>query len=73
MASLCAPCRCLPGEEKERLGRLCKLLIDQGRLQYLQRRGFRAALQRYTDPAVSLENVLLTALPAQAPAADTTA
>ncbi|XP_036309201.1 tRNA:m(4)X modification enzyme TRM13 homolog isoform X2 [Pipistrellus kuhlii] len=63
----------LPGAEKERLGRLCKLLIDQGRLQYLQRRGFRAALQRYTDPAVSLENVLLTALPAQAPAAGTTA
>lgn len=63
----------LPMEEKERLGRLCKLLIDQGRLQYLQRRGFRAALQRYTDPGVSLENVLLTALPARAPSADTTA
>ncbi|KAK1328854.1 hypothetical protein QTO34_011024 [Cnephaeus nilssonii] len=63
----------LPVEEKERLGRLCKLLIDQGRLQYLQRRGFRAALQRYTDPGVSLENVLLTALPARAPSADTTA
>ncbi|XP_028009769.2 tRNA:m(4)X modification enzyme TRM13 homolog isoform X4 [Eptesicus fuscus] len=61
----------LPAEEKERLGRLCKLLIDQGRLQYLRRRGFRAALQRYTDPGVSLENVLLTALPA--PSADTTA
>lgn len=59
--------------EKQRLGRLCKLLIDQGRLQYLQRRGFRAALQRYTDPGVSLENVLLTALPARAPAAGTTA
>ncbi|XP_023601948.1 tRNA:m(4)X modification enzyme TRM13 homolog isoform X8 [Myotis lucifugus] len=63
----------LPAEEKERLGRLCKLLIDQGRLEYLQRRGFRAALQRYADPGVSLENVLLTALPAQAPPADATA
>ncbi|XP_015418879.1 PREDICTED: tRNA:m(4)X modification enzyme TRM13 homolog isoform X2 [Myotis davidii] len=63
----------LPAEEKERLGRLCKLLIDQGRLEYLQRRGFRAALQRYADPGVSLENVLLTALPARAPPADATA
>ncbi|XP_059529590.1 tRNA:m(4)X modification enzyme TRM13 homolog isoform X1 [Myotis daubentonii] len=63
----------LPAEEKERLGRLCKLLIDQGRLEYLQRRGFRGALQRYADPGVSLENVLLTALPAQAPPADATA
>lgn len=66
-------CRLLPAEEKERLGRLCKLLIDQGRLEYLQRRGFRAALQRYADPGVSLENVLLTALPARAPPADATA
>lgn len=63
----------LPAEEKERLGRLCKLLMDQGRLEYLQRSGFRAALQRYADPGVSLENVLLTALPAQAPPADATA
>lgn len=57
----------LPGflavEEKKKLGHLCKLLIDQGRVAYLQQRGFRPALQYYTDPAVSLENVLLTALP----------
>ncbi|XP_034356752.1 tRNA:m(4)X modification enzyme TRM13 homolog isoform X2 [Arvicanthis niloticus] len=59
---------CLPGiltaEEKKKIGHLCKLLIDQGRLQYLQQKGFSPALQYYTDPLVSLENVLLTAVPA---------
>ncbi|XP_066209724.1 tRNA:m(4)X modification enzyme TRM13 homolog [Saccopteryx leptura] len=56
---------CLPVEEKQQLGHLCKRLIDQGRVEYLRRKGFRPALQYYTDPAVSLENVLLTALPGQ--------
>ncbi|MBZ3887082.1 tRNA:m(4)X modification enzyme TRM13-like protein [Sciurus carolinensis] len=57
----------LPGlltvEEKKKIGHLCKLLIDQGRIQYLQQKGFNPTLQYYTDPLVSLENVLLTALP----------
>ncbi|XP_058159106.1 tRNA:m(4)X modification enzyme TRM13 homolog isoform X1 [Dasypus novemcinctus] len=57
----------LPGfltvEEKKKIGHLCKLLIDQGRIEYLQQKGFNSALQYYTDPLVSLENVLLTALP----------
>ncbi|KAM4873413.1 tRNA:m(4)X modification enzyme TRM13 homolog [Thomomys bottae] len=57
----------LPGiltvEEKKKIGHLCKLLIDQGRVQYLQQKGFSPALQNYIDPLVSLENVLLTALP----------
>ncbi|XP_008062902.1 tRNA:m(4)X modification enzyme TRM13 homolog [Carlito syrichta] len=50
-------------EEKKKIGHLCKLLIDHGRTQYLQQKGFSPALQYYTDPLVSLENVLLTALP----------
>ncbi|KAM8930632.1 tRNA:m(4)X modification enzyme TRM13 homolog [Pelodytes ibericus] len=50
-------------EERENLGRLCKLLIDHGRLNYLQGMGYRPTLQYYTEPEVSLENVLLTALP----------
>ncbi|ERE92035.1 putative tRNA guanosine-2'-O-methyltransferase TRM13 like protein [Cricetulus griseus] len=54
----------LTAEEKKNIGHLCKLLIDQGRLQYLQQKGFSPALQYYTDPSVSLENVLLTAVPA---------
>ncbi|XP_075414923.1 tRNA:m(4)X modification enzyme TRM13 homolog [Tenrec ecaudatus] len=49
--------------EKKRIGHLCKLLIDQGRVRYLEQKGFSPALQYYTDPLVSLENVLLTALP----------
>ncbi|XP_061860374.1 tRNA:m(4)X modification enzyme TRM13 homolog isoform X3 [Colius striatus] len=52
-------------EERKEIGQLCKLLIDHGRLQYLEQRGYRASLQRYTEPAVSLENVLLTAVPGQ--------
>ncbi|XP_047278729.1 tRNA:m(4)X modification enzyme TRM13 homolog isoform X1 [Homo sapiens] len=68
---------CLPGllsvEEKKKIGHLCKLLIDQGRIQYLQQKGFSPALQYYTDPLVSLENVLLTALPNHSSSPETTA
>ncbi|NWR13354.1 TRM13 enzyme, partial [Emberiza fucata] len=50
-------------EERKELGCLCKRLIDHGRIEYLQQQGYKAALQYYTEPAVSLENVLLTAVP----------
>ncbi|NWU95945.1 TRM13 enzyme, partial [Upupa epops] len=50
-------------EERKEIGGLCKQLIDHGRIEYLQQRGYRATLQYYTEPAVSLENVLLTAVP----------
>ncbi|NXN38240.1 TRM13 enzyme, partial [Rhinoptilus africanus] len=57
----------LPGiltvEERKEIGCLCKRLIDHGRIEYLQQRGYKAALQYYTESAVSLENVLLTAVP----------
>lgn len=59
-------------EEKKKIGHLCKLLIDQGRIKYLQQKGFNPALQYYTDPLVSLENVLLTALPNQSSSPETT-
>ncbi|XP_041134262.1 tRNA:m(4)X modification enzyme TRM13 homolog [Polyodon spathula] len=52
-------------EERETVGRLCKLLIDQGRIYYLQQKGYAATLQYYTSPSISLENVLLTAVPAK--------
>ncbi|XP_048352302.1 tRNA:m(4)X modification enzyme TRM13 homolog isoform X2 [Sphaerodactylus townsendi] len=55
----------LTTEERKRIGQLCKLLIDHGRIEYLQQRGYDAVLQYYTDPSVSLENVLLTAVPHQ--------
>ncbi|KAL7867130.1 hypothetical protein AOLI_G00149440 [Acnodon oligacanthus] len=50
-------------EEREHIGRLCKTLIDHGRLHYLQQRGFKSNLRYYTSRDVSLENVLLTAVP----------
>ncbi|XP_066453326.1 tRNA:m(4)X modification enzyme TRM13 homolog isoform X2 [Eleutherodactylus coqui] len=50
-------------EEREHLGRLCKLLIDRGRVDYLERMGYKASLEYYTEPEVSLENVLLIAIP----------
>ncbi|XP_066181366.1 tRNA:m(4)X modification enzyme TRM13 homolog isoform X1 [Sylvia atricapilla] len=53
----------LSAEERKEMGWLCKRLIDHGRIEYLQRQGYQAALQCYTESAVSLENVLLTAVP----------
>ncbi|XP_058699260.1 tRNA:m(4)X modification enzyme TRM13 homolog isoform X2 [Poecile atricapillus] len=50
-------------EERKEIGCLCKRLIDHGRIEYLQHQGYKAALQYYTESAVSLENVLLTAVP----------
>ncbi|KAF4805268.1 tRNA:m(4)X modification enzyme TRM13 like protein [Turdus rufiventris] len=50
-------------EERKEIGCLCKRLIDHGRVEYLQQQGYQAALQYYTESAVSLENVLLTAVP----------
>ncbi|XP_054835865.1 tRNA:m(4)X modification enzyme TRM13 homolog isoform X2 [Eublepharis macularius] len=55
----------LTTEERKQIGRLCKLLLDHGRIEYLQQRGYDAVLQYYTDLDVSLENVLLTAVPHQ--------
>ncbi|KAM9324788.1 tRNA:m(4)X modification enzyme TRM13 homolog [Gastrophryne carolinensis] len=50
-------------EEREHFGRLCKLLIDHGRIDYLNSMGYDASLEYYTVPEVSLENVLLIAVP----------
>uniref|UniRef100_A0A9J8BVU5 tRNA:m(4)X modification enzyme TRM13 n=1 Tax=Cyprinus carpio carpio TaxID=630221 RepID=A0A9J8BVU5_CYPCA len=49
-------------EDREQIGRLCKRLIDHGRLYYLQQKGFKTSLKYYTSRDVSLENVLLTAV-----------
>ncbi len=50
-------------EDREQIGRLCKHLIDHGRLYYLQQKGFETSLKYYTSRDISLENVLLTAIP----------
>ncbi|XP_035504627.2 tRNA:m(4)X modification enzyme TRM13 homolog isoform X1 [Scophthalmus maximus] len=53
----------LSPDERQTVGRLCKLLIDSGRVHFLSTRGFRGRLSRYVDASVTLENVLLTATP----------
>ncbi|KAJ4943559.1 hypothetical protein JOQ06_006059 [Pogonophryne albipinna] len=50
-------------KEREQVGRLCKQLIDAGRIHFLQERGFNSKLTRYVSSQVTLENVLLTAVP----------
>ncbi|XP_074523502.1 tRNA:m(4)X modification enzyme TRM13 homolog [Halichoeres trimaculatus] len=57
----------LSSSEREQIGRLCKRLIDSGRLQFLKSRGFDAKLSQYVDAQVTLENVLLTAVPSSPP------
>lgn len=49
-------------QERELIGRLCKRLIDEGRLCYLRGRGLEAELSCYTRTDISMENVLLTAV-----------
>ncbi|KAI3369193.1 hypothetical protein L3Q82_026144, partial [Scortum barcoo] len=53
----------LSAAERERVGRLCKCLIDGGRLDFLKTKGFDSKLIGYVDSQVTLENVLLTAVP----------
>ncbi|XP_028258973.1 tRNA:m(4)X modification enzyme TRM13 homolog [Parambassis ranga] len=49
--------------EREQVGRLCKLLIDSGRRHFLKTEGFDSNLSRYVSAQVTLENVLLSAVP----------
>ncbi|XP_072295277.1 tRNA:m(4)X modification enzyme TRM13 homolog [Eucyclogobius newberryi] len=58
----------LGSSERQRMGRLCKLLIDCGRLHFLKNKGFTGRLSRYVSSEVTLENVLLTAVPEEAEA-----
>ncbi|XP_050925482.1 tRNA:m(4)X modification enzyme TRM13 homolog [Lates calcarifer] len=53
----------LSAGEREQVGRLCKQLIDSGRLHFLRTKGFDSKLTQYVDARVTLENVLLTAVP----------
>nr|XP_014085816.2 tRNA:m(4)X modification enzyme TRM13 homolog [Bactrocera oleae] len=47
--------------ERERIGDMCKRIIDYGRLQYLTEHGFEAELKYYVARDVTLENVCLLA------------
>ncbi|CAK6981283.1 tRNA:m(4)X modification enzyme TRM13 homolog [Scomber scombrus] len=57
----------LSADERQRLGRLCKRLIDCGRIHFLQSHGFTGKLTRYITSDITLENVLLTAVPTSFP------
>lgn len=62
----CFLCSFLSADERQRVGRVCKRLIDGGRLHFLQTRGFDGKLSRYVNSQVTLENVLLSAVPSSA-------
>ena len=54
--------------EKRDVGRRCKQLIDEGRIDFLARRGLaRAARVHYCDAALSPENNLIVADGSAAP------
>jgi len=53
----------LSAGERQQLGRLCKRLIDGGRVHFLKAQGFHGRLSRYVGREVTPENVLLTAVP----------
>jgi tRNA:m4X modification enzyme len=51
----------LPRETREEIGRKCKLLMDQGRVDYLTSLGFKSELVYYVQTSITLENVCLLA------------
>ncbi|XP_041790906.1 tRNA:m(4)X modification enzyme TRM13 homolog [Chelmon rostratus] len=53
----------LSAGERQQVGRLCKRLIDGGRLHFLKTKGLDGKLSAYVNSQVTLENVLLTAMP----------
>ena len=57
---------------RRELGRMCKRLLDTGRLHYLEAHGYSARLQAYVEESVSPENTLLLAEPAAPPPAHPT-
>ncbi|KAM9365578.1 tRNA:m(4)X modification enzyme TRM13 homolog [Pholidichthys leucotaenia] len=63
----------LSAAERLQVGRLCKLLIDSGRCDFLKKRGFSSRLTRYVTSEITLENALLTAVPISSPTSSTSA
>ncbi|XP_074641305.1 tRNA:m(4)X modification enzyme TRM13 homolog [Tubulanus polymorphus] len=49
----------LTNEYKEHIGRMCKRVIDLGRMKYLQENGFYVTFKRYIDSSVSPENIMM--------------
>ena len=52
--------------ERQRIGRVCKWIIDTGRVKYMQVMGFSIdAIRLYCDPGDSLEDGLLLGVAAE--------
>lgn len=51
----------LSHEDRKTIGRKCKMIINQGRLKYLEEHGFDAKLVYYVETSVSPENVCVIA------------
>ena len=49
----------LSTDEQIAIGRMCKRLIDQGRLEFITNKGYHGDLVRYVDKDVTLENIAL--------------
>ena len=49
----------LSASERSALGRMCKRLLDTGRLRYLEAHGYAGRLQEYVEETVSPENTLI--------------
>ncbi|XP_039948813.1 tRNA:m(4)X modification enzyme TRM13 homolog [Bactrocera tryoni] len=57
----CSKTQRLSLSERERIGDMCKRILDYGRLLYLREHGFEAELKYYVARDVTLENVCLLA------------
>lgn len=51
----------LTKQEKELVGKKCKLILDYGRYDYLKQLDFNSNLYYYVNSDVSLENVCIVA------------
>ena len=60
-ALVCNATRAAAGESRVEVGRMCKRLLDAGRLCYLQEHGYAGGQCAFVEQAVSPENVLIFA------------
>lgn len=55
----------LDDDEKKEIGKMCKFLIDYGRIKALEKQDFSCKLVSYVKEDVTLENVCLLATKAK--------
>lgn len=52
----------LSHEKRRKIGKMCKLIFDYGRIKFLERYGYKGLLTYYVPESVSPENVCLVAI-----------